>query len=133
MLLTRSAGLPRIAYRVQGAGPALVLVHGVGGDASSWDEIVPRLKERFRVIALDLRGHGGSEPIRGECRIEDFARDVIDVLDALGASRCRLAGFSLGGLVAQSVALDYPQRVEKLVLIGTAAERTEAERARLAG
>ena len=114
-----------------GAGPAVVLIHGVGGDASNWDAIVPQLSQEFRVVRVDLRGHGRSSPITAPCRIEDFARDVTHLMDALDVRAARVVGFSLGGLVAQSLALEHAQRVEKLVLIGTAAGRSDAERARL--
>lgn len=99
---------PQIAYRVEGSGPPLVLVHGVGGDSTSWDGIVPALAPRFRVIRPDLRGHGGSAPIRGDVKLDDFVRDVTDVMDAEGVPACRVAGFSLGGLIAQAVALAHP-------------------------
>jgi 3-oxoadipate enol-lactonase len=118
-----------IAHRSEGSGPALVLVHGVGGDSGNWDDILPHLAPKFRVIRVDLRGHGRSPALRAPCSVEDFARDVTDVMDALGQRAFRLAGFSLGGQVAQSIALDSPQRVEKLVLISAVAGRTEAERA----
>lgn len=120
---------PQLAYRVEGSGPPLVLVHGVGGDSTSWDGIVPALAPRFRVIRLDLRGHGRSAPIQGDMKLDDFVRDVIDVMDAEGVPACRLAGFSLGGLIAQAVALAHPARVEKLALISTPGARTQEERA----
>jgi (E)-2-((N-methylformamido)methylene)succinate hydrolase len=119
----------RIAYRTEGSGTPLVLVHGVGGDAGSWDEVAPRLAAKFRVIRVDLRGHGRSAPIRSPCTLEDLARDVTDAMDELGVGSFRLAGFSLGGQVAQSIALEAPERVAKLALISTVAGRTESERA----
>jgi (E)-2-((N-methylformamido)methylene)succinate hydrolase len=130
--LTRANGLPRLAYRVEGSGAPLVLVHGVGGDSSNWDDVVPRLAPKFRVIRMDLRGHGRSGPINAPCRAEDFARDVTDVMQAAGVDACRLVGFSLGGQVVQAIALDSPERVQKLVLISTIAGRTEAERSSVA-
>jgi pimeloyl-ACP methyl ester carboxylesterase len=131
--VARPDGLPVIAYRAEGSGPPLVLVHGVGGDSGNWDDIVPRLAPRFRVVRPDLRGHGRSGRITASCRLEDFAGDVTSVMDAAGISRCRLVGFSLGGLIAQQIALDAPGRVEKLVLISAVAGRTQAERAKVQG
>jgi (E)-2-((N-methylformamido)methylene)succinate hydrolase len=130
MELTRP-GSPHIAYHAEGNGPTLVLIHGVGGDSTNWSEITSYLSNRYRIVRLDLRGHGWSGPIRRKPTIKDFARDVVDAMDAAGVGTCCLVGFSLGGVVAQSVALDYRERVEKLVLISTAAHRTDAERARL--
>jgi pimeloyl-ACP methyl ester carboxylesterase len=128
-LLERKDGLPPIAYRDEGGGVPLVLVHGVGGESGNWDDVAAQLA-RFRLIRLDLRGHGRSGPIRGPIRIEDLARDVTDVMDALGVERARIAGFSLGGMVVQSVALGAPQRVEKLAILGAVCGRTPEEQGR---
>jgi pimeloyl-ACP methyl ester carboxylesterase len=107
-------------------------VHGVGGNSRNWDDVVPRLAPKFRVIRMDLRGHGRSGPINAPCQVGDFARDVTDVMQAAGAPACRLVGFSLGGQVVQAIALDSPERVQKLVLISTVAGRTEAEQSSVA-
>lgn len=128
-LLERKGGLPAIAWREQGAGAPLVLVHGVGGESGNWDDVAARL-ENFRVIRPDLRGHGRSDAIRGPIRIDDLARDVTDVMDALGVQRARIAGFSLGGMVVQSVALGAAQRVEKLAIFGAVCGRTAQEQDR---
>ena len=130
--LIRPDGLPRLAYRVEGAGVPLVLVHGVGGDSSNWDDVVARLAPRFRVVRLDLRGHGHSGPITSPCSVEDFARDVTDVMQAAGIRSCRLVGFSLGGQIVQAVAVNSPERVDRLVLISAVAGRTESERTKVA-
>ena len=129
MKVLERKGLPAVAYRDEGTGVPLVLVHGVGGESGNWDDVAARLA-RFRIIRLDLRGHGRSGPIRGPIRIEDLARDVTDVMDALGVQRARLAGFSLGGMVVQAVALGSPQRVEKLAILGAVCGRTPEERTR---
>ena len=129
--MPRAAGLPALAYRVQGSGPTVLLVHGVGGDSRTWDAVVPYLSPQFRTICLDLRGHGRSGVIRAACDISDFTRDVIDVLDALNVQACRLVGFSLGATIAQSVALSAPERVDRLVLLGSVAFRNESERTRV--
>lgn len=121
--------MSEIACRSEGAGAPLVLIHGVGGDSSNWDDIVPQLAPKFRVITVDLRGHGRSPPIRAACKLEDLARDVAEAMDALEVRSARVAGFSLGGQVAQSIAIEWPQRVEKLALISTVAGRSDAERA----
>jgi 3-oxoadipate enol-lactonase len=119
-----------IAYRRKGAGPPLLLIHGVGGDSSSWDAIADRLESRFDVVAMDLRGHGRSDLIRHPIEIDDLARDAIQVLDACGIARCAVAGLSLGGAVAQALALDHPERVSQLALVVTVCGRTPDERAR---
>jgi (E)-2-((N-methylformamido)methylene)succinate hydrolase len=106
----------------------VILIHGVGGNASNWDEIVPYLL-RSNAVTLDLRGHGSSPPIRSPITVFDFARDVAATMDRLNITTACVAGFSLGGQVAQALALEHPQRVRKLALIATVSGRTEAERA----
>jgi 3-oxoadipate enol-lactonase len=118
-----------IASRTEGAGAPLVLIHGVGGSSHNWDDIVERLSAAFRVIAVDLRGHGGSPPILAPCDVFALARDVVCVMDAAGVPTASIAGYSLGGQVAQAIALQWPKRVHKLLLISTVAGRTDAERA----
>jgi 3-oxoadipate enol-lactonase len=122
---------PTLFYQVDGAGPNVVLIHGVGADGSSWDEIIPALTPRFTVIRLDLRGHGRSGHIVGALALDDFAQDVVDVMDAAGAARPHVVGFSLGGMIAQALALDHAKRVDRLVLLSAVAGRTKQERARV--
>ena len=121
-----------IAYRDEGEGEPLVLVHGVGGDGGMWDGVVAALPPRFRTIRVDLRGHGRSPLIRAPVTVQDLARDVTGVMDALGVPRASIAGFSLGGLIAQAIALEAPERVDKLALVATVAGRTPEEQARSA-
>lgn len=121
-----------IAYRVDGEGEPLVLVHGVGGDGGMWDGVVSALPARFRTIRVDLRGHGRSGLITAPCSVQDLARDVTDVMDALGVRAASVAGFSLGGLIAQAIALESPDRVNRLALVATVAGRTPEEQARSA-
>lgn len=108
----------------------MLLIHGVGGDAGNWDPIALRLHTRFDVIAMDLRGHGGSDLIDGPIDAHELARDAVQVLDECHVARCAVAGFSLGGAVAQALALDHPERVERLALIGTVCGRTPEEQDR---
>lgn len=119
-----------LRYRQQGSGPAVVLVHGVGASLDSWDGIVARLDDRFTITRADLRGHGTSGLIT-QCRMSDFVDDVVTVLDDGQVGRFHLVGFSLGGLIAQHVALAHPERVLTLSLISTVSGRSDEERARV--
>lgn len=125
------AGAPTLFWQIEGAGPPVVLIHGVGADGASWDEIAAALSPRFNIIRLDLRGHGRSGPIDEPLVLEDFSRDVLDVLDAAGVTRAHVVGFSLGGMIAQSLGLDHAARVDRLVLLSAVAGRTEQERVRV--
>jgi (E)-2-((N-methylformamido)methylene)succinate hydrolase len=120
----------KIAYQRQGSGAPVLLIHGVGGDSSNWGPIAEELRTRFDLIAMDLRGHGKSDLIAGPVDAHDLARDAMQVLDKAGVAKCRVAGFSLGGAVAQALTLDFPERVEKLAVIGTVSGRTPEEKAR---
>lgn len=126
-----AAARPFIHSRVEGAGPPVTLVHGVGAELGSWDRVAERLAPRFQVVRLDLRGHGRSGLIRG-CTLDDLADDVRHVWDRLGIVKSHLVGFSLGGLIAQSLAISDPGHIDRLVILSAVAGRTADERAKVA-
>jgi pimeloyl-ACP methyl ester carboxylesterase len=121
----------RLRYRLEGAGPLLALVHGVGSRLEGWDGVVAALGGRFRTLRYDQRGHGQSEKVPGPYELADLVADLAGLLAAVGERRCHLAGYSLGGLVAQGFALAHPDRLDRLVLVSTVAGRTAAERERV--
>lgn len=117
-----------INFERSGRGEPLVLVHGVGASLRSWDDVCGALTTDFDIIRLDLRGHGSSAPIRGEYSIEKFAADVVAVMDEVGVAKADLVGFSLGGLIAQKLAVAWPERFNRVVLLSAVAGRTAEER-----
>lgn len=121
----------RLRYRLEGSGPLLALLHGVGSRLEGWDGVVAALGGRFRTLRYDQRGHGESDKVRGRYELADFVADLAGLLDAIGERRCHLAGYSLGGLVAQGFALTHPDRLDRLVLVSTVAGRNDAERERV--
>jgi 3-oxoadipate enol-lactonase len=123
-------GGPKIHYVVEGQGQPLTLVHGVGANLQSWDDVAARLTSHFKVVRMDLRGHGKSGRIK-DCTLDDLADDVRVVWDTVGIRRSHLAGFSLGGLIAQSLALSDPDRIDRLAIISAVAGRTPEERSRV--
>jgi pimeloyl-ACP methyl ester carboxylesterase len=123
---------PAINHVASGRGPYVTLVHGVGANLQSWDEVTRLLEPHFTVVRLDLRGHGKSERMTS-CTLDELASDVRWVWDARGIARSHLAGFSLGGLIAQSLALSDPQRIDRLAILSAVAGRTADERARVVG
>ncbi len=119
-------------HRVDGTGTRpLVLVHGVGSSLEAWDGVVAVLAPQFRILRFDLRGHGRSERVRGRYEIDDFVGDLLHLADCEGFGRFDLAGFSLGGLIAQRTALAHAERVRRLVLLSTVAGRNEDEQRRV--
>jgi len=109
-------------YEVHGQGPPLVLVMGIGYDSGLWKLAqVPALSERFRVIIFDNRDVGQSSKARAPYSIGDMADDVAGLLDALDIKRAHILGLSMGGMIAQQVALRHPSRVDRLVLTGCGA------------
>jgi 3-oxoadipate enol-lactonase len=125
LIRTRYApnGEGRIAYEVRGARhtgrPWLVLVQGLGFDRSGWEPVVRRLRPHFRLILVDNRGSGGSDLPTDSLTVRDMARDVVSVLDAVGVPATHVLGVSLGGMVAQDLAVDHADRVRRLVLACT--------------
>lgn len=99
--------------------PAVVLIHGLGGDAQFWGVQQSALARRFRVLAVDLRGSGLSPGTVEAFSIEDLARDVESILDDAGIVSAHVIGFSMGGLVAQALAVASPHRIKRLVLAAT--------------
>jgi (E)-2-((N-methylformamido)methylene)succinate hydrolase len=118
--------------RVTGAGAALVLIHGVGVDLEIWEPLVPRLQPGRRLVRYDMQGHGASAKPPGPYRLDDFVGQLDRLAGALALDRFDLAGFSMGGLVAQAFAARFPERVRRLALINTVYDRSAPERAAIA-
>jgi pimeloyl-ACP methyl ester carboxylesterase len=110
------------------AGIPFVLVHGVGSDHSVWDGVTTVLGRTRDIVRYDLRGHGESVKSPRPYTLDGFAADHLQVLDRCEVDQCHLVGFSLGGLIAQRVAISRPDRVRTLTLISTVAGRTTQER-----
>jgi 3-oxoadipate enol-lactonase len=109
----------RIHFEESGSGDALLFLHGLGSCGQDWLLQTPTFCERFRVIAPDLHGHGQTDKPRQRVSIAQMTADVACLLDALGVKRTHIVGLSLGGCVAQQLALDGPARVRSLTLVNT--------------
>jgi 3-oxoadipate enol-lactonase len=112
-------------YEEHGSGPPLVLTHGIGGSADVWAPVLPPLAKRFRVITWDVRGFGRSEKPAGPYSAELWARDLAALLDALAIERAHILGHSMGGVIAQRFALDFPQKLATLILVSTSSQVNE--------
>ena len=102
-----------------GGGKPLVLISGLGYSNWQWHKMVPLLAKHFQVITFDNRGVGQSDKPAGPYTAGMLARDTVGLLDALKIEKAIIAGHSMGGFIAQAIALDFPQRVEKLILCST--------------
>lgn len=109
----------RVAYRIAGSGPLLLLVHGMAGSSETWRKVMPALARQFNVLAPDLLGQGGSDKPRGDYSLGSQACMLRDLLDALGYRRATVVGQSLGGGIAMQFAYQFPERCERLVLVNS--------------
>ncbi|WP_162261024.1 MULTISPECIES: alpha/beta fold hydrolase [unclassified Nocardioides] len=100
-----------------GAGPPLVLLHGLGGTWRNWEANIPALARRHRVIAPDLPGFGDSEPYAGRVDAARYVETVVELLDQLDVGTATFVGNSMGGLITMEVAVRHPERVDATVLV----------------
>jgi (E)-2-((N-methylformamido)methylene)succinate hydrolase len=116
-------------FRASGNGAPLILIHGVGLDLEIWEPLAERLAANRRLIRYDMLGHGASAKPAGPYALADFTRQLGRLLEDLGLEAADLAGFSMGGMVAQGFALEAPGRVRRLVLLNTVFDRSPEARA----
>lgn len=112
----------RLHYRVDGRadGPWLTFCNSLGTDLTMWDRQIEALGEHFRILRYDRRGHGRSAVPPAPYSIDDLGQDVLGLLDSLGIARTHYCGLSIGGLVGQWLAVNAPERLDRLVLCSTA-------------
>ena len=120
MAIARNADV-RLHWREDGAGPPLLLLNSVGCDLTLWDRVVAHLKG-FRILRMDMRGHGLSDSPPGDTTLDQLASDALAVLDAAGVDKAAVCGLSLGGMTAMTLALNAPSRISVLVLACTSAK-----------
>lgn len=121
------------AYSIEGTGPALFLIHGIGARRATFARLVEGLKDKFTCISYDLRGHGDSPLPSGRFGLEDLVDDLEALRARLGIETAHFAGHSLGGMIGPAYARRYPGRVLSLGLWSTAAFRTEDDSAKVMG
>ncbi|CAA0098527.1 putative protein [Mycolicibacterium vanbaalenii] len=108
----------RRAFRVAGSGPAILLIHGIGDNSTTWSTVQAKLAQRYTVIAPDLLGHGKSDKPRADYSVAAYANGIRDLLSVLGIDSATVIGHSLGGGVAMQFAYQFPQLVDRLILVG---------------
>jgi pimeloyl-ACP methyl ester carboxylesterase len=107
-------------YEIAGDGDWLVLIHGAGDNLQTWFNQVPAFSKECKVLTYDTRGHGLTGATEGEYTTGMWADDLYALLNAFGAKRASVLGYSLGGMIAATLATEHPQLVEALVLAGIA-------------
>ncbi|MBK6402640.1 MAG: 3-oxoadipate enol-lactonase [Rhodocyclaceae bacterium] len=118
MTTIRANGID-IRHDVQGSGPWLILSHSLATDLSMWDDQMAALTPHFRVLRFDTRGHGGTSAPDGAYDFAWLTADVLWLMERLGIGRAHFCGISLGGMIAQHVALAAPEKIDRLVLVST--------------
>ena len=122
----------RRAFVKTGSGPALLLLHGLGCDHTTWDPVIASLSKRYTVIAPDFLGHGLSDKPRADYSLGGYANGMRDLLTILGIDKATVVGHSFGGGVAMQFAYQFPERTERVMLVasgGLGREVTPAIRA----
>ena len=119
------------SYEIEGEGPALFLIHGIGATKNAWRFVSPILKKKFKLITYDLRGHGESPIPKDKFNLDDLVRDLEALRKKLNIKKAHFAGHSLGGMIAPYYARKFPDRVLSLGLISTAAGRNEEDKQKI--
>ncbi len=128
-LVTASRSAGGTSYEIFGnpQHPVIVLIHGLGLRKSMWDDYVSALADNNRVIAYDLFGHGASSAPPAPASLKLFSKQLTELLDELNIQRATLIGFSLGGMINRRFTMDYPERVESLIILNSPHERRPHE------
>ncbi len=116
---TANIGDIRIYYEEHGQGPPLIMILGLGQDIETWGFQIPELSKHLKLIVLDNRDSGKSSRCSENYTTETMAQDILGLMDHLGIENAHLLGTSMGGMIAQHVALMAPERIDSLILAGT--------------
>ena len=120
-------------FSVEGNGPPLFLIHGIGASRSAWRFLIPSLRDHFTIITYDLCGHGKSPHRVGEMNLDHLVADLERVREITKFEKAHFAGHSLGGMIAPAYARKFPNRVISLGLLSTAAGRTPEDSSKVWG
>lgn len=109
----------QLHYEDYGRGMPVVLVHGLGSSIRDWEYQIPALAGRYRVVALDVRGHGRSDKPRERYSIATFSEDLVALIDHLGLVDVHLVGISMGGMIGFQLAVDHPELLRSLTIVNS--------------
>ena len=116
---TAKVGNHSLYYEMIGQGHPLVMIRGVGSNVDHWYDQVPALSQRFQLLVFDNRGIARSSEPGGPFSTRDMAADTIALMDTVGIEKAHVLGYSMGGMVAQEMALNFPKKVAGLILVAT--------------
>ena len=122
-----------VAYTIEGEGPPLYMVHGIGSRRATWTGLAPSLAREFTCVSYDLRGHGESPVPPTPYTLDDLVEDLEALRARLGHERIHVIGHSLGGMIGPAYARAHPDCVRSVTLLSTAAGRTAQDRAKVHG
>lgn len=122
-----------IYYETHGSGHPLVLITGLGAEHNFWANVLPILCKDYQVLIMDNRGVGRTQTAPGDLSTKDMASDVAALMQHIGFNKAHIIGHSMGGAIAQHLAIDYPERIDKLVLYATFAKFDQTAVAQLNG
>lgn len=108
-----------IYYEEHGQGEVMVLIHGLGSSVRDWEYQIPALTARYRVVVMDVRGHGRSDKPKGPYSVATFAADVAKVLEKIAVGAAHIVGISMGGMIAFQLAVDNPALIRSLTIINS--------------
>ena len=120
------------AYEINGreGAPVIVLIHGLGLCRGVWGSMVADFARDYRVVSYDLYGHGQSAPPPDTASLAVYARQIVNLLDALNIDKAHIVGFSIGGMINRRFALDYPERMASIAILNSPHDRgVEAQKA----
>lgn len=120
-----------VSYHVEGNGPAVYMVHGIGSRKTTWDSMIDELKDKFTCVSYDLRGHGKSPVPDTPYMLDDLVDDLEALRKKLGHQRIHVIGHSLGGMIGPAYAKAFPENILSVGLLSTAAGRNEDDRVKL--
>ncbi|MFC7394138.1 alpha/beta fold hydrolase [Scopulibacillus cellulosilyticus] len=116
-----------IQYEEKGHGEPVILIHGVGMDHTMWTKQVDALSKYYRVIVYDMLGHGGSDKPPAPYNLSQFVNQLVALMNVLQVESAHIVGFSMGGMVAQAMAIMHPEKVRTLTVMSAVANRSEQQ------
>jgi pimeloyl-ACP methyl ester carboxylesterase len=111
-----------IFYEIHGEGEILIFIHGLGSSSQDWEKQIDDFSTRYKVILVDMRGHGQTDKPSGQYSVPIFARDLAGLMDSLEIQVAHICGISMGGMIAFQMAVDYPERVKTLTVVNCGAD-----------